>query len=333
MKPVKIAQIGLEHDHSLQTLHSMCKQSDCFEVVGVWETHGLQRQDRPFGVPNVSLEDLLNMPDLEAVTIETAELEATKYALMFAERGVAVHLDKPGSPDLDAFRSLIDLVLQKNIAFQMGYMYRYNPLFKQTLEMVRSGKLGSIFSVEAQMSVHHPAEKRQWLSRFPGGMMFYLGCHLIDLVLQLQGMPEEIIPLNCSTRSDGITAQDYGFAIMRYANGISFVKTCASEYNGFDRRQLVVCGSKGTIEIHPLEIKLGEDDDLKFSKGKITLQQDHPNDWKDSSNPMDEVPYNRYDNMMRAFARQIRHLEQNPYTPEYEYKLFQTLLCCCGKDV
>ncbi len=39
---------------------------------------------------------------------------------------------------------------------QLGYMYRYNPLLQQALKLAREGELGTIFSVEAQMSVCHP---------------------------------------------------------------------------------------------------------------------------------------------------------------------------------
>lgn len=41
--------------------------------------------------------------------------------------------------------------------------------------------------------------------------------------------------------------------VFRYRNGISFAKSTAVEYGGFERRQLVVCGSKGTVELKPFE--------------------------------------------------------------------------------
>ena len=42
------------------------------------------------------------------------------------------------------------------------------------------------------MSCDHPLEKRKWLSSFQGGMSFFLGCHLTDLIYTLQGTPEEV---------------------------------------------------------------------------------------------------------------------------------------------
>lgn len=44
--------------------------------------------------------------------------------------------------------------------------------------------------------------------------MFFLGCHLVDIVYMMCGEPEEIIPLNISTNNDGINSLDYGFAVL-----------------------------------------------------------------------------------------------------------------------
>ena len=115
---------------------------------------------------------------------------------------------------------------------------------------MRAGELGRILSVEAQMNCSHPAEVRQWLQDFPGGMMFFLGCHLVDLILQLKGMPDNIIPLNRCTGMDGVTAQDFGMAVFEYPDGISFAKTSACEKGGFLR------GRRWRPAVHRQERKL-----------------------------------------------------------------------------
>lgn len=126
-------------------------------------------------------------------------------------------------------------------------MYRFNPLISEAIARAKSGELGEIYSVEAHMDCVHPPEKRQWLDRFPGGMMFYLGCHLIDLIYQIQGEPDEIISMNTSTEYKIDGAEDFGMAVLKYPHGVSFAKTCAAEPGGFMRRQLVICGTKGTF--------------------------------------------------------------------------------------
>ena len=162
-------------------------------------------------------------------------------------------MDKPGSADHAAFTEMVRLAEKKNLVFHVGYMYRYNPAVEYAREVVKSGKLGTVYSVEAQMNGLHSAEKRQWMDSFPGGMQFFLGCHLIDLIVQLQGIPSEIIPCNKETGFDGVTATDFGMTVFKYPNGVSFAKACDAEPGGFARRQLVICGEKGTLEIRPME--------------------------------------------------------------------------------
>ncbi|MBR2223082.1 MAG: hypothetical protein IJ973_02040, partial [Christensenellaceae bacterium] len=119
---------------------------------------------------------------------------------------------------------------------------------KEALRAVGEGRLGKIISVEAQMNCKHARGVREWLECFPGGMLFFLGCHLVDLIYQIQGEPKEIIPLSCSSGIDGLSTRDFGMAVFVYENGVSFAKTCDNERGGFLRRQLVICGEKGSME-------------------------------------------------------------------------------------
>lgn len=335
MGKIKIAQIGLGHDHALWTLQSIIDNKEKFELVGLAESNNqnmrkLNILNRDKKVKIITVEELLNMSDLQAVAVETEEKELAKYSIMFAEKGIAVHVDKPGSYNLSDFETLIETVKKNNSVFQIAYMYRYNPLIKDCIKKVKEGKLGEIFSIEAQMSICHPYKKREWLGNFKGGMMYFLGCHLIDLILQIQGEPEEIIPYNCNTQIENLkNAEDFGFAVLKYKNGVSTVKTCAVEINGYNRRQLVVCGSKGTYEIKPLEINEDTPSWL-HSEAKITYENESI--WKDKGEKIVSASFNRYDEMMNEFADIILGEADNPYTPEYELRLFKTILMCCGRN-
>jgi predicted dehydrogenase len=204
-------------------------------------------------------------------------------------------------------------------------MYRFNPKIQEALAKVKNGELGEIYSVEAHMDCKHPAEVRQWLQNFPGGMMFFLGCHLIDLIYQIQGEPKEIIPFNCSTGYDEVTANDYGMVVFNYKNGVSFAKTCANEIGGFLRRQLVICGTKGTIEIKPLEVSA--------NGGQYTVMNEvYSTEWHKEWDTSKSDVYGRYDDMMHNFAEMVRGKE-NRYSYDYELGLYKLILRSCGKEV
>lgn len=331
MRKIKIAQIGANtYSHSPVILDSLLKQSDLFDVVGVVLPENEQQRVDPFRIshnlPLLTLDEVLNDPTIEAVTVETDEIYLTKYAQMAVEAGKHVHMEKPGGTDPVAFKKLLDTAKEKGNVFHIGYMYRYNPYIRELLDDIKSGKLGEIICVEAQMNAPHGPAVRQWLQDFPGGMMFFLGCHMVDLVLLIQGTPKAVIPYNKCTGKDGVTATDFGFAVFEYEHGTSLVKTNAYEWGGFERRQLVVTGTKGTVQLQPLEHSVGDTavytDRVEYLTG----------DWSESGTPSRSEPFDRYDGMMAAFAAMVRGEQQNPYTLDYEWQVYQALLQACGEE-
>lgn len=331
MKKVKIAQIGInKYSHSNEILHSILKQSDLFEFVGyVLPENERERINFKTGdlseLKELTLDEVLESPEIEAVSIETDEIYLTKYALLAAKAGKHIHMEKPGSPSLADFEELIGAVKASGKVFHTGYMYRYNPYVVDLMQKIKDGALGEIISVEAQMNCSHIKKTRQWLEELPAGMMFYLGCHLVDLILQIQGTPERIIPLNKCTGIDGVTSTEFGMAVFEYKNGVSFAKTSAVEFGGFARRQLVVSGSKGTVELKPFELPVA--DGLLYTGRNECFSSA----WSAIGESSKSEPYDRYDTMIASFADYIRGNKTNPYTPDYELELFKTVLKACGK--
>lgn len=331
MKRIKIAQVGTLHDHAKVTYQCLLRNDDIFETVGVAEISPDRESWLYEGTPHLTLEELLAMDDLDAVAIETEEEKATEIAQLFADKGVAIHLDKPGSPGIASFNKLVDTMKEKNAVLQMGYMYRYNPALQDIFARVENGDLGDIYSVEAHMSVHHDPDKHIWLQNYPDGMMYFLGCHLVDLVYRLKGEPLEVIRLNAKTGQDNPDTVDFGFCVFRYENGSSFIKSCSAEINGFDRRQLVICGTKGTAEINPLE-RFYHHADGSYQQHtfyRLTTCETEKDPWNNNGPFIDTGAFDRYDTMMREFAAYIRGKE-NPFGYEFEKKLFRLVMECVG---
>lgn len=342
MKKIKVAQIGTGHDHAVAAIMNLKKMNDIFELVGyatVPEDSGnLDRfnfnatHNEYEDVKEMSVEEILNYPDLDAVFIETEDRALTKYALMAAEKGLHIQMDKPGGIDNEDFDKLIDMVKEKNLVFHTGYMYRYNPAVVKLLEDIKAGKLGEIYAVEAQMNCLHEPDKRQWLGNYPGGMLYYLGSHLIDLVYMIMGEPNEIIPLSTPIHTDNVTGEDFGMAVFKYNNGVSFVKSTAVEYGGFERRQLVVCGTKGTVELKPFEWLIADRPDLLQAQ-TTGVREVFSREWHEKGKYHEIEPNGRYDAMYKAFASYVRKEKENPYTYEYERNLHKIILKACGKEV
>jgi predicted dehydrogenase len=234
-------------------------------------------------------------------------------------------MEKPGGCELSEFEELIRTVKEKNVVFCPGYMYRYNPYVQELFSAVERGELGEILSVEAQMSRYDKIEIREWLGNFKGGMMFFLGCHLVDLIYRIQGKPEKIYALNHSTGLDGIETEDFCTAVLEYPHGTSFVRTNAVERGGFRRRQLVVIGTEATWEIKPLE--WSEESEI-VSYRNIAREKK----WKVLGEDSQTEPFDRYHAMLAHFARCVRGEQENEFTPDYELEVYRLLQACCGNE-
>ena len=71
-------------------------------------------------------------------------------------------------------------------------MWRYNPGIVKVLEAAREGWLGSIYMVRANIGNQLAANRRPEWAEFSGGVMFELGCHVIDPMVRLMGRPRNV---------------------------------------------------------------------------------------------------------------------------------------------
>ena len=339
MRKIKTVQIGTGHDHAWPNFISAI-QSGYFDMVGYVVPDEYNELENGFedslGVPKITLEEAFAIEGLEAVIIETYDLCLVKYAQMCADRGLHVFMDKPGSQSAEAFEKLLSTIKKNKLTFNIGYMFRYNPAINELKKMVADGALGKIYSVEAHMSCDHPISKRQWQSGFKGGMSFFLGSHLVDAIYTFMGMPEEVIPFNTNTGLFNVTSDDLGFAVFKYKNGLSFLKTCGAEVGGASRRQLVVCGESGTVKIGPLEegtFKEGMFGASTATTYKVLSTEHGFHTWGLTPEVTKSEIFPRYMNMLIDFAKNV--INKVPTSEEFlkrEATVHRIILAACGID-
>lgn len=323
MGKIKIGQIGLGHNHGADKMLAARKFPSLFEVVGYAEPDEMwieKRGDHPAykGLKRMTVREIIEKSD--AVIIESDVWDLTNYAKMCVLAGKHIHMDKPASGTLSQFREVLDIAKSKGLVVQMGYMYRYNPAINMCLEDFRSGKLGEIYSINAEMSTFHSVEYKKWLTNFKGGIMYILGSHLVDLIVYMLGEPRKITSFLKHSGLDGVDLEDNNLAVLEYDKALARVFVSSVEVNGWGRRQFVVSGSKGTYSIMPIERKCH----VTYSDTEIAT-----NCYADMKREIDieDVPNEiRYDIMMREFYEYIKGIKTNPYSYEHDY-LVQKVLC------
>ena len=333
MKKIKTVMIGTGHDHAPATFDCLTSLSEYFDFVGcVFIDDGFKAHlnlKHPYfnGVKFITLEDAFAIPDLECAVIETDDNNLTKYAKIALERGLAVQMDKPGGQNHEEFIETLNYAKEKGLVFHTGYMYRYNPAVKKAISLVKSGALGDIYSIEAQMSCYLPENKREWLKNFEGGMINFLGCHLVDVIYALKGVPNEVLALSTSSNKERF-GKDVGLAVLNYDNCLAIVKSNCMEMGGPMRRKIVIVGEKGSIEINPTEYpKEGSGKCLYTDMRVVTLEN---NAWHCHPEPEVFGPFDRYQDMFIELYKIINGEIENPYSIEYEIAVHEVLLKACG---
>ena len=151
MKKVKIAQIGTStNSHGNSIWKNLLKQSDIFEVVGYAfpenEREKFPKRAEAFeGYREMTVEEILNDAEIEAVAVETEEIYLTKYALMAAKAGKQIFLEKPAAvtpEELDELTRVLEEYKTKSV---MGLVLRFNPLSIMQKRLIADGELGNVF--------------------------------------------------------------------------------------------------------------------------------------------------------------------------------------------
>jgi predicted dehydrogenase len=263
-------------------------------------------------------EQLLNVPGLQAVLVETKVKDLLDNAEACVAAGKHVHIDKPAGESLPQFRRILESATKQKLIIQMGYMYRYNPAIVMLREFLSKGWLGEVFEVHTVMSKVVDAASRKELTPYRGGIMFELGCHVIDLVIGVLGKPAEVIGHNqhVSKINDGLL--DNQLAVFNYPRAIATVKSSAMEAEGFARRHLVVCGTEGTFHIQPLDNPLA----------RVALSSPREG-FKKGYQDVKFPKYERYVDDAADMAKVIRGEKEFAFKPEHDLAVQEALLRAC----
>ncbi len=331
MRKLKIGQIGIGHNHS-DKIKSIKRFPEYFELIG-WSEENEEWVERRgsnahFGdVPRLTKEEILEKSD--AVLVETDVWDLTKTAMECVKAGKHVHMDKPASGTLEEYKQLLDEAEERNLTLQLGYMYRYNPNMETLLHMAKSGELGEITSIHAEMSTLHGDKYRTWLQNFHGGNMYIFGSHLIDLIVYLLGKPQKVLSHLGESGKNGIVCTDLSTATLIYEKALARVFVSSVEVNGWARRVFSVAGTEATVELRPIEEPV-----------RMTLARFQPRAGRRDlfgELPVQELEApNRYDKMLLEFYEYVVNGKENPFTYAHEYAVQQVLdeilggIRCCG---
>lgn len=322
-EPIGAGIIGTAHSHARGHLEAI-RRSENYNLIAAAEPHpGLLDKARNApswsGVHWVSAGELLADRSIQMICVETDPLEALYYALLSIEAGKHTKIDKPPGMNLGLLRKVYEDAARRHLLVQMGYVYRYNPAFRLAHRAIREGWLGPVRSVICQMNDMLSPQGRRRLNRYPGGQMFEICCHMIDLLVWFFGKPLRVTPTlrHSDSVDDGL--EDDVQAIFEFDPELAILRS--NTKNG--ERYFHIYGEHGSVQIN----------DPDRPKVRLALSEPH-GEYPAGVHQVDVGESVRFLPDLDDLAQAIR--ERHPvefFTPEHDLTVQRTLLQACGVNL
>ncbi|MES2419469.1 MAG: Gfo/Idh/MocA family oxidoreductase [Bacteroidota bacterium] len=265
---INIAMIGCG-DRGKGVLSVIKKKSSQFNIMAYCDLLDFRIQEAKKYVPATATayrdyRKILDDQQIDAVFIATPLSEHFKVAADAVKAGKHVYVEKTMTYNIEQALELRKLVNQyPEQVFQVGYQYRYSPLYFKVKEMIQSGYLGKVSQVDCRWdrngnwrrTVPEPALERQinWrlYKEYSGGLAAELLSHQIDFInWAFETQPDEIIGTGgIDVFKDGRETYDNIQSVLRYKEkGMigNFGATCGNAHDGY---LFKIKGTKGSVSL------------------------------------------------------------------------------------
>lgn len=196
---------------------------------------------------------LIEDPRINAIYIATPPSSHLEYTKMAAKAGKPVYVEKPMALNYDQCQSMIQACQQADVPLYVAYYRRALPNFLRVKEMVDTGVLGEIRSVEIRLFKSPEQDLKgepNWRVNpeiSGGGHFVDLASHQLDFLDFLFGPVEKVSGM-ARNQAGFYRAEDIVVANMQFANGVlgqgiwCFTASRESEYE-----KMMITGSRGSL--------------------------------------------------------------------------------------
>lgn len=270
---VGMGRMGLTH-------FSIINTHPAVNVMAVADTSALMLEMLKKMIPMLSTftdyKDLLNSGLVDGIIVCTPSSLHHPVCKMACEKGIHVFCEKPFTTDPKLAKELADMFEAKGLVNQVGYVYRFDSVFKEVKKLLDKQAIGRVCHVNTlflSSTISKVQKEKGWRSKREngGGATYEMGSHVIDLMEFFFGKPEKIIgTLTNQVYSEAV--EDICEAQAMYPGGISasiHVNWCDYTYRK-PMLKIDIHGTKGKIQADLYGYKLflrEENPELELPQG------------------------------------------------------------------
>ena len=214
------------------------------------ERHGIRKYD-------ADAQALVSDPDVTAVYIATPPSSHTTFAIMAMKAGKPAYIEKPLAASYEDCLRVNRISQLTGIPCFVAFYRRYLPYFEKAKQIVMSGDIGDVLTVQIRFAVppreldYQSGREMPWRLQpevAGGGGYFYdLASHQIDLLQYWFGPIVEAEGF-CQNMAGLYKVEDTFNACFRFGNGLTgSASWCFVAHESARRDRISIVGTKGKI--------------------------------------------------------------------------------------
>lgn len=260
-----LACLGITHPHVSVRL-DVGRRIEGVRVIGVADpdpanAEGLRALSEYVDAPILTRDEVLRHEDIHGVVVEPWTYEMVDYSIACLEAGKSVLVEKPGGSNPDDLQRLVEAGEKaqrgSGAIVQVGYNFRFSPMVDFAKRVLADGLLGDV--VQSRVHGAGPAgdATHRWfnLPHDLGGCFWEDGCHLMDLIVHLFGVPKNATAKVSKHAgfSGEDSLEDAAVAALEYDKMLlSFDFTSWEAHDWLETWEVTMYGTKGTLRFQML---------------------------------------------------------------------------------
>ncbi|HLS07847.1 Gfo/Idh/MocA family oxidoreductase [Lentibacillus sp.] len=203
-----------------------------------------------FGIPKYynSYDELLNVPEIDAVYIPLPNHLHKKWAIKAANKGKHILCEKPAALTSDDMKEIERSCTENGVHFMEGFMYYFHSQHERVKEIIGGGDIGDVKFVRSSFSFPLTDKKDNIrMDAAKGGGTFYdIGCYSIHSIRHL--LNSEPLSVHVYAKRD----PEYGVetdAVTYMAFPDNIMTVFDNSFESAFRQEYEVVGTKGRIMV------------------------------------------------------------------------------------
>lgn len=256
MEKVRIGIIGM--GRMGLTHYSIVNTHPAVKMTALADNSGMMLNILKKYLPSVRMfddyKDLLKSGLVDAVIVCTPSSMHYEVCKMAGEYGINVFCEKPFTTSPKQAAELAELFDSKRLVNQVGYVYRFDPVFNKIKELLDTQIIGRVTHTNAQFlssTISKLQPEKGWRSKREngGGCTYEMGSHVIDLMEYFFGTPCNVFG-SMTGKVYSEIVEDITDVQMLYADGI--LVNIHVNWSDYTYRKpmlkIEIHGTKGKIE-------------------------------------------------------------------------------------